>query len=134
MNCQVSSLVRAFNGLKFVPWQGGFYKCLIGIVKHSLRKGVRRKLLYWDKMLTLLSEVEAIVNTQTLAYVCEDFESGFVLTPSHFLTGNRDVIPFYSDEFKNGEDGDYYPRVDSIKELSEHWWKSKKQLDRFWES
>ena len=50
------------------------------------------------------------------------------------MTGNRDVIPFYSDEFKNGEDGDYYPRVDSVNELSEYWQKSQKQLDRFWES
>jgi len=44
-----------------------------------------------------------------------------VPTPTHFLTGNHDVIPFYLDEFKNGENGDYYPRVDSVKELSEHW-------------
>ena len=41
----------------FAPWQGGFYERLIGLVKQSLRKGVGRKLLYWDKMLTLLSEL-----------------------------------------------------------------------------
>ena len=28
-------------------WQGGFYECLIGLVKQSLRKGVGCKLLYW---------------------------------------------------------------------------------------
>ena len=32
------------------------------------------------------------------------FESGFVLTPTHFLTGNHDAIPFYTDDFKDGED------------------------------
>ena len=33
----------------------------------------------------------------------------------------------------DGENIDYYPRMDSAKELSEHWQKSQRQLDRFWE-
>ena len=44
-----------------------------------------RKLLYWDKLTTLLAEVEAILNTRPLTYVCEEFGSGFVLTPANFL-------------------------------------------------
>jgi len=36
------------------PWQGGFYERLVGLVKQSLRKGIGRKLLYWDKLLTVL--------------------------------------------------------------------------------
>ena len=60
-------------------------------------------MFFWDKMLTRLAEVEAIINTWPLTYVCEHFESGFVLTPTHFLTGNRDAIPFHTDDFKDGE-------------------------------
>ena len=30
------------------PWQGGFYECLVGLVKQGLRKGIGRKLLSWD--------------------------------------------------------------------------------------
>ena len=48
-----------------------------------------RKVLYWDKLMTLTVEVEAIINTRPLTYVYEDFKSGFVLTPAHFLTGNQ---------------------------------------------
>jgi len=119
----------------FAPWQGGFYERLVGLVKQSLRKGVGRKLLYWDKLLTLLAEVEAVINTRPLTYIFEEFESGFVLTPTHFLTANHDIIPFFfSDKFKDDEDRDYCPRTDSVKELSEHRYKSQKQLDRFWES
>ena len=64
------------------------------MVKQSLGKGIGRKLLYWNKLLILLAEVKAIINTRPLTYVCDEFESGFVLTPTHFLTANRDVIPF----------------------------------------
>jgi len=74
-------------------WQGGFYEHLIGMVKQSLGKGMERKVLHWDKLTTLLVEVEVIINSCPLSYVGEDFESGFVLTPTHFLTSNRDVIP-----------------------------------------
>ena len=51
------------------PWQGRFYEYLIGMVKKSVRKGMGRKLLYWDKLITLLAEVEAILNTHPLICV-----------------------------------------------------------------
>ena len=75
----------------FAPWQGGFYERLIGLVKKSLRKGMGNKILYWDKLMTLLSEVEAIINTRPLTYVYEELKSGFVLTPAHFLTGKHKI-------------------------------------------
>ena len=55
------------------PWQGGFYERLVGIVKQGLRKGIGRKLLSWDKLLTIVTEVESIVNTRPVTYVYGDF-------------------------------------------------------------
>ena len=52
------------------PWQGGFYECLVSLVKQGLRKGIGRKLLSWDKLIT---EVEVIINTHPLTYVYGDF-------------------------------------------------------------
>ena len=115
----------------FAPWQGGFYERLVGLVKQSLRKGMGHKILYWDKLMTLLSEVEAIINTRPLTYVYEELKSGFVLTPAHFLTGNHKIaIPFYDDDC---EDSDYYPKMNSVKELTEYWRRNQKQLKLFWE-
>ena len=113
------------------PWQGGFYERLIGLVKQGLRKGMGRKVLYWDKLMILTVEVEAIINARPLTYVYEDFKSGFVLTPAHFLTGNHKVaVPFSEDVC---EDSDYYPKIDSVKELTEYWRRNQKQLNLFWE-
>ena len=55
------------------PWQGGFYECLVGFVKQGLRKGISHKLLSWDKLITMITEVEAIINTRLLTYVYGDF-------------------------------------------------------------
>ena len=55
------------------PWQGGFNERLVGLVKQGLRKSIGRKILSWDKFLTVLVEVEVIVNTRPLTYVHGDF-------------------------------------------------------------
>ena len=56
----------------------------MGLVKQGLRKEIGRKLLSWDKLITMITEVEAIINTRLLTYVYGDFLSGFTLTPAHF--------------------------------------------------
>ena len=38
-----------------------------------------------DQLITILTEVEAVVNTHPLTYVYDEFDSGFTLTPIHFL-------------------------------------------------
>ena len=104
----------------------------MSLVKQGLRKGIGRKLLSWDKLLTMVTEVEAIINTRPLTYVYGDFLSGFTLTPAHFLTGNLDtVIPFGSD---NCEDVDFQPKKDSSQDLINYLRKSQKQLNQFWEA
>ena len=57
------------------PWRGGFYdyKRLVGLVKQGLRKEIGRKLLSWDKLITMITEVEAVINTRPLTYVYGDF-------------------------------------------------------------
>ena len=44
------------------PWQGGIYERMVGLVKGCMRKVVGRQLLSLPQLLTLLAEVEAVVN------------------------------------------------------------------------
>ena len=71
--------MKEFSGIlpqPLPPWQGGFYKRLVGLVKQGLRKGMGHKILYWDKLMTLIVEVEAIINTCPLMTLYEKFKSG----------------------------------------------------------
>ena len=67
------------------PWQGGFYEWLVGLVKRSLQKNIGQKLLTLKQLITILAEVEGIADTRLLTYVYDKFDSGFTLTPAHFL-------------------------------------------------
>ena len=75
------------------PWQGGFYDGLVALVKLSLRKSIGQKRLTLEQLITILAEVEGIVNTRPLTYVYDEFNSGFTLTPAHFLNNYSQLHP-----------------------------------------
>lgn len=52
-------------------------------------KATGRKYYTLDQLVTLLTEIEAVINTRPSMYVYEDFVSGFILTPADFLVSNR---------------------------------------------
>lgn len=93
------------------PWQGGFYERLVGLVKRCLRKAIGTKRLTLEQFVVILTEVEAVLNTRPLTHVYEDFESGFTLTPAHFLTANLRPMPVMETEI------DYCPSEDSAPTL-----------------
>ena len=70
------------------PWWGGFYERMVQIVKRPMRKILRRTNATYDELLTIVNEIEAVVNCRPLCYLySDDIEQ--VLTPSHLITGKR---------------------------------------------
>ena len=55
-----------------------------------LRKSLGKRILKAEELVTLLTEVEGILNSRPLTYVGEDF-NGFILTPAHFLCLNNNL-------------------------------------------
>ena len=106
------------------PWQGGYYERLVGLVKRSLRKSIGQKCLVLEQLITILTEVEAIINTRPLNYVYDEFDSGFTLTPAHFLSSQ--FLPLLmTNRNVNEIDSDYYPIKDSATSLLEIWKKGQ---------
>jgi len=61
---------------------------MIKSTKRCLRKVVGRARLYYDELLTAITEIEGIVNSRPLTFLsAEDMDEP--LTPSHFLCGRR---------------------------------------------
>ena len=72
------------------PWWGGFWERLVRITKDCIKKSVGRALLTYEQLRTLLTEVEAVVNSRPLTYVYDDIEGiSYALSPTHLLYGRR---------------------------------------------
>ena len=71
------------------PWWGGFYERLVGLVKRCLKKTIGKACLNMIELNTILTEVEAVLNSRPLTYLYIDINDAPPLTPSHFLCGHR---------------------------------------------
>lgn len=70
-------------------WWGGFWERLVRSVKTCLRKILGKASLSFEELTTILTEVEAVLNSRPLSYVHEDASEPQPLTPAHFLVGKR---------------------------------------------
>ena len=111
-----------FN-LERAPWWGGIFERMIRSAKRCLKKSIGRNCLSHDELLTLVTEVEAVLNSRPLSYVSsEDVEEP--LTPSHLLVGYRLLtLP----DPPTPEDPDYSPegltrRMNHLSRTLQHFW------------
>ena len=94
--------------IELSPWMGGFYQRLEGTSKRSLRKSIDRVTLASSQLQTILTKVEAVINTRPLEYG-NNFLENQIITPVHFLpinikTGTSVLTVNNDDEKADNED------------------------------
>ncbi|XGW27542.1 hypothetical protein V3C99_007836 [Haemonchus contortus] len=70
------------------PWMGGVWERLVGTVKKCISKTIGRKKLSYRKLTTMLTCIEAVVNTRPLTKVDPQDLTSLPLRPVDFLQGN----------------------------------------------
>ena len=80
-------------------WFGGFYERLVGPIKNCLKKSLGKSKLNFNELLSVLHEIELILNSKPLTYISDDARDE-ILTPNHVLFGRR--LPLVNDT-----EGDY---------------------------
>ena len=68
------------------PWWEGFYERLIGVMKNLLKNAMGRASSTYDEILTILIEIESIINSRPLTYMSDNHDEGFI-TPYHLIYG-----------------------------------------------
>ena len=118
--------------IELAPWMGGFYERLVGLVKQALRKSIGKICLNIVQLQTILTEVEAFVNSRPLVYMGTDLNSGFALTPADFLCLNpKSSVPCLATEDQQ-QDPDFLVKLSSSMKLLVTWRKGQKHLNTFW--
>ncbi|KXJ24267.1 uncharacterized protein LOC110248629 [Exaiptasia diaphana] len=126
----------ANNGIKWkfitqrAPWWGGFYERLVGLTKRRLKKSIGNASLTYIELLTLLTEIEAVLNSRPLTYPYTDINDGPPLTPANFLCGHR--LTNLPEAFDDEEDPKYLPNQSCAKDLSKRDKHRQKMMHNFW--
>ena len=109
------------------PWWGGFWERLMKNIKLPLKKFLGKSFLSHDELATILTEVEAMVNSRPLTPVHDDPESLEYLTPANFLIG-RPTINLPVRPLKHTE---YNPKA-TRKELNKLLQYQESKLNSIW--
>ena len=86
-----SKRIKWLHMVELSPWWGGFYERLVRSVKRCLKKVLRTARLTYEELLTLLIQIEGVMNSRPLTYLYEDNDQP--LTPSHLVLGRRLLTP-----------------------------------------
>ena len=114
------------------PWWGGFYERLVGMVKRCLNKILGKASLKMMELITVLNEIEAILNSRPLTYPYSDINDGPPLTPSHFLCGYRLMSLPSPHEPSQEKYPDHTPTESSKEILTSKARYHARLIDRFW--
>lgn len=68
------------------PHFGGIWEANIKAVKTHLAKAIGNQILSYEEFLTVLTQIEALLNTRPLCWLSSNPSDPSALTPSHFLT------------------------------------------------
>ena len=102
---------------------------MIKSAKRCLKKSIGRACLTFDELLTLVTEVEAVLNSRPLSYISmDDLEEP--LTPSHLLIGFRALsLP---DPNVYDDDPDYNETADDLSRRMKHFVETSKKFWKRW--
>ena len=65
------------------PWRSGWWERLLRSVKEPLRKVLGKALLSYQELATVLSRIEAVINSSPLTTVSDDVRDLTPITPAH---------------------------------------------------
>ncbi|VBB35409.1 unnamed protein product, partial [Acanthocheilonema viteae] len=68
------------------PWTGGVYERIIGLTKRAMKKAIGRRLLWERELITLITEIEGILNTRPLTST--NFDDYVIIRPIDFISPN----------------------------------------------
>lgn len=70
------------------PSAGGLWEAAVRSMKSHLKRVIGQQKLTYEQFATLLTQIEACMNSRPLSPLSEDVEDLDYLTPGHFLTGS----------------------------------------------
>lgn len=81
----------------YAPHMGGLHEAAVKSAKHHLRRVIGNQQLTFEELATLLTHIEACLNSRPITSLTDNAGDAIALTPSHFLIGESIISPLMRD-------------------------------------
>ena len=111
------------------------YECLVDITKMSLTKSIGRASLTSSQLQTILTEIEAVINTRPLVYVDNNLEDQ-IITLAHFLSINiktGTLVLTVKNEDEKTDLTYHVEEMNNTEKILESWKRVQSHLEQFCE-
>lgn len=105
----------------YAPHHGGLHEAAVKSAKHHLLRVIGKQNLTFEEYYTLLTQVEACVNSRPLCPLSDDPNDLVALTPAHFLVGKPLVTLTESENVSETPPG-RLKRWELVQQMYQHWW------------
>ena len=100
----------------------------MGLTKRALHKTIGNRCLTEKQLVTVLAEVESVVNSRPLVYMDDDT---LLITPLNFLSLSRQhFVPDYITE--TDTDFQATQKINTRQQILERWKSGQRYLNQFW--
>lgn len=82
----------------YAPHMGGIHEAAVKCAKHHLRRVIGSQQLTFEELATLLTHVEACLNSRPITALTDEQSDSLALTPAHFLIGEAIIGPLMRDQ------------------------------------
>ena len=79
------------------PHMGGLWEACVKSVKYHLHRTMSNECLTFEEVVTLLTQIEACLNSRPITAQSNDPNDERPLTPAHFLIGDSIILPIEQD-------------------------------------
>lgn len=125
-----SSSFKDYISENFIKWHfiparsphfGGIWEAAVKSFKHHFKRICRNSILNYEEFYTLMTQIEAILNSRPLYPMSSDPNDLNVITPGHFLIGQ--AITAVPDVDLTNRAINHVKRYQYIQTLYQHFWK-----------
>ena len=112
------------------PWYWGFWERLTGLTKNAIKKVLGRSFVTYDELVTVITEIETVLNDHPLTFISSNADDDISLTPNHLLHGRPlTSLPYITVSDEEIEDPTYgnhcdvNKRYEHLSNLQNQFWK-----------
>ena len=106
------------------PWMGGFIERVVGLFKSSIKRVVGRAKLNYPEFITLICELNGMLNSRPISYVYDTVGEEEPITPSKLWCGKNITMfpPFYEARIDGSDPQICAKRLKYLDKVLTHFW------------